>query len=60
MGLDNLGKQDQFSTKQTIANEILRLKFYESNFQMNYPFNLFVESKKTKFITFSIPIIMEV
>ena len=46
MGLDNLGKQDQFSTKQTIANEILRLKFYESNFQMNYPFNLFVESKK--------------
>ena len=46
MGLDNLGKQDQFSTKQTIANEILKLKFYESNFQMNYPFNLFVESKK--------------
>ncbi len=46
MGLDNLGKQDQFSTKRTIANELLRLKFYESNFQMNYPFNLFVESKK--------------
>lgn len=45
-GLDNLGKTDQFSTKQIIADEILKLKTYENNFQMNYPFNLFIESKK--------------
>lgn len=45
-GLDNLGKTDQIAIKQLIANEILKLKFYENNFQMNYPFNVFIEGKK--------------
>ncbi len=46
MGLDNLAKADQISTKQMIANAIMKLKFYESNFQMNYPFNILIDSKK--------------
>lgn len=45
-GLDNLAKADQISTKQIIASEIMKLKFYDNNFQMNYPFNIFIESKK--------------
>ena len=45
-GLDNLAKADQISTKQIIASELMKLKFYENNFQMNYPFNIFIESKK--------------
>lgn len=45
-GLDNLVKADQISTKQIIASEIMKLKFYDNNFQMNYPFNIFIESKK--------------
>ena len=46
IGLDNLAKADQIATKQLIANEILKLKFYETIFQMNYPFNIFIDSKK--------------
>lgn len=45
-GLDNLAKVDQISTKQIIASELMKLKFYDNNFQMNYPFNIFIESKK--------------
>lgn len=45
-GLDNLAKADQISTKQIIASELMKLKFYDNNFQMNYPFNIFIESKK--------------
>lgn len=45
-GLDNLAKADQIATKQVIANEILKLKFYDNNFQMNYPFNIFIDGKK--------------
>ena len=45
-GLDNLAKADQISTKQIIAVELMKLKFYDNNFQMNYPFNIFIESKK--------------
>ena len=45
-GLDNLAKADQIATKQLIASEILKLKFYETIFQMNYPFNIFIDSKK--------------
>ena len=37
----------------------MKLKFYDNNFQMNYPFNIFIESKKKmKFSTFSILITM--
>ena len=46
IGLDNLAKADQISTKQIIAGELMKLKFYDNNFQMNYPFNIFIESKK--------------
>ncbi len=45
-GLDNLGKQDQSSGKRIIADALLQLKTYENNFQMNYPVNLFIDTKK--------------
>ncbi len=45
-GLDNLGKQDQSSGKKIIADALLQLKTYESNFQMNYPVNIFIDTKK--------------
>ena len=45
-GLDNLGKQDQSSAKKIIADALLQLKSYENNFQMNYPVNLFIDTKK--------------
>lgn len=45
-GLDNLGKQDQASGKKIMADALLQLKAYESNFQMNYPVNIFIETKK--------------
>ena len=45
-GLDNLGKQDQTSGKKIIADALLQLKTYENNFQMNYPVNIFIETKK--------------
>ena len=45
-GLDNLGKQDQGSAKKIIADALMQLKNYENNFQMNYPVNLFIDTKK--------------
>lgn len=45
-GLDNLSKQDQSSAKKVIAQALLSLKYYENNFQMNYPVNIFIETKK--------------
>lgn len=45
-GLDNLSNPDQSAAKQNIANALLQLKFYENNFQLNYPFNLFIDTKK--------------
>ena len=45
-GLDNLGKQDQSAGKKIIADAIMQLKTYENNFQMNYPVNIFIDSKK--------------
>lgn len=45
-GLDNLGKQDQSSGKRVIAEALLQLRNYESNFQMNYPVNIFIDTKK--------------
>ena len=44
-GLDNLYNTDQSSAKRVIAESLLNLKYYENNFQMNYPFSVFVESK---------------
>lgn len=46
VGLDNLGKQDQTSGKKVLADAIMQLKTYENNFQMNYPVNAFIDSKK--------------
>jgi hypothetical protein len=45
-GLDNLGKQDQSTGKKIIADALMLLKSYENNFQMNYPVNLFIDTKK--------------
>lgn len=47
-GLDNLAKPDQGPAKKTIAESLMQLKFYDNNFQMNYPFNVFLESKSTE------------
>ena len=45
-GLDNLGKQDQSSAKRIIADALMQLKTYENNFQLNYPINIFIDTKK--------------
>ena len=45
-GLDNLAKQDQSAGKKIIADAIMQLKAYENNFQMNYPINIFIDTKK--------------
>ena len=47
-GLDNLARQDQNPAKKTIAESLMQLKFYENNFQMNYPFSVFLETKSTE------------
>lgn len=47
-GLDNLAKADPSTAKKTIAESLLQLRFYENNFQMNYPFNIFLETKSTE------------
>jgi len=47
-GLDNLAKPDQGPAKKTIAESLMQLKFYENNFQMNYAFGVFMESKSTE------------
>ncbi|MCD9856428.1 DUF4835 family protein [Epilithonimonas sp. JDS] len=47
-GLDNLAKADQGPAKKTIAESLMQLKFYENNFQMNYPFTVFIDSKSTE------------
>ena len=47
LGLDNLAKQEQ-SAKRMIAEQLLSLRTYENSFQMNYPFNLFIEAKKNE------------
>ena len=46
IGLDNLSSQNQFAAKQTIAEELLKLKTYETNFQLNYPLSIFIDTKK--------------
>lgn len=45
-GMDNLSKQDQSGAKQNIANALFQLKTYENSFQLNYPFSLFIDTKK--------------
>lgn len=45
-GLDNMGKQDQATAKKIIADALIQLKNYENNFQLNYPVNIFIDTKK--------------
>lgn len=47
-GLDNMAKQDQSGAKKVIADALMQLKPYENNFQMNYPFNIFIDTKKNE------------
>lgn len=46
IGLDNFSSQNQFAAKQTIAEELLKLKVYEADFQLNYPLSIFIDTKK--------------
>lgn len=45
-GLDNLSSQDQSSGKRIVYDALIQLKEYENNFQMNYPVNIFIDTKK--------------
>lgn len=47
-GLDNLSSQDQTVPKRTIADALLQLKTYENSFQLNYPFQIFIDTKKNE------------
>lgn len=44
-GLDNLYNQDPSQAKKIIADQLMKLKLYENNFQQSYPINLFIEAK---------------
>jgi hypothetical protein len=46
LGLDNLAKQDQSPAKKIIFDALMQLKNYEDSFQMNYPVNIFIDTKK--------------
>lgn len=48
IGLDNMAKTDQSPAKQSIADALMQLKFYENSFQMNAPFNLFIDTKRAE------------
>lgn len=45
-GLDQLASRDQPSVKQTLAQELMKLKVYENDFRLNYAFSVFADSKK--------------
>lgn len=45
-GLDLLYQTEQNQGKRSIAEALLQLKYYDNNFQMNYPFNIFISTKK--------------
>lgn len=46
-GLDAMTK-DQLNAKKIIAEALMQLQPYENNFQMNFPFNVFIETKKNE------------
>lgn len=48
VGMDNLYKTDQSQAKKSIADALLQLKTYESNYAMNAPLTLFFDAKKTE------------
>lgn len=45
-GLDHLYRADRLTAKKNIADALMQLGGYENSFQMNYPFNVFIDSKK--------------
>lgn len=45
-GLDQMYQTNSPRAKQTLTEALLSLKYYENNFQMNYPFNVFIDTKK--------------
>lgn len=45
LGLDNMAS-NQNSAALNTADALLKLKTYADDFQMNYPFNLFIDTKK--------------
>lgn len=45
-GMDQLYQQDQNQAKRGIFSSLMMLKQYETNFQMNYPFNIYMDTKK--------------
>ncbi|QCX53205.1 DUF4835 family protein [Elizabethkingia sp. JS20170427COW] len=47
LGLDLLSTNET-QAKQSIFNQLMGLQAYESDFQMNYPFSLFIDGKKTE------------
>lgn len=47
-GLDNLYKTDQAQAKRNIADALLQLKAYDSNYAMNTPLTVFFDAKKTE------------
>ena len=47
-GLDNMFKTDQSQPKKVIADALLQLKTYESNYAMNTPLTVFFDAKKTE------------
>lgn len=47
-GLDNLSKPDQGPAKKALADALFQLKPFETGFQMNFPFNVFIDTKKNE------------
>lgn len=47
-GLDLLSDQNPAQVKKNICDTLLELKSYENNFQLNYPFNIFIDSKNAE------------
>ena len=47
-GLDNMSKQNQNQGKKNIYDALMTLKYYENNFQMNYPFDVMLQTKKNE------------
>jgi Ca2+-binding EF-hand superfamily protein len=43
--LDNLSNPDSSQAKKIIADQLMRLKLYENNFQQSYPINIFIDTK---------------
>lgn len=48
-GLDNMANQgDPTRAKKAIFDALMSLKYYENSFQMNYPFDVFLQTKRNE------------